>query len=845
MHGGGSKVKEKLSKEQITTNERVPQIFRFAVELNTAAVTDFYCHVTALAARTPSIPHSLVTRNQAKAVGKQNADEPNADDETEPTAASPLTPLPPTPPPKARVLVDSDSDLDLPPAPRSTNTMVKNATVEAIAGKPPIFHEGKCTQAALRQFEVAFANYCTLKAVTEESDKMAVAVGCFRDHKITDWLEMEDERPRILKMTFKEFMTTLRKRVLPKNWERDTRLSMNQRRQAVDESFLDFQTAVRALNSHLTNTDSHLDDGRLHNLLETNMLVELQEDYAADAKAKDEEDFPILARRSRAIAEQRERERERERERKRNATNDGGNERPAKRNGNTNGSPSGGGSGGGSSTMQSNTGGGGGGKRCPKLTTAEAELLNAHHGCRKCRKPYVAHAYETVKTCDFPPATNYKPVTQATINAALAALTAEQRRQFDLPPAPQTKPPPAAAIMNRNVGFNTAAAVLGEIEDPNDSGTTDEGLSERVSPSHRSPHLFWDFRMEVLIHPDVVDRLDLRRFKLHKPEPLGVAIDDPDAEPITMTEYVKFKALSNDLSWESNTVRALIAPNLAVDVILGLPWLERNHIHLPPPPKTPPMKLREKLRKTKADLKLLVTELKAVCAARLERMTASNLFEKVRDVDVVAAVRERIDTLAALAHYQKLGDDLKRRYKPIFEPIPHIDNLPDDVVCEIKMKDAHKTLSKRTYQSPRKYKEAWQTLIQRHLDAGRIRPSSSPHASPAFLIPKADKTALPRWVNDFRELNANTIHDVYPLPRVDDILADCAKGKIWSTIDFMDSFFQTRLHPNSIPYTAVSTPLGLYEWLVMPQGLRNAPSVQQRRHCCTSGTYWENLPRLP
>jgi hypothetical protein len=73
------------------------------------------------------------------------------------------------------------------------------------------------------------------------------------------------------------------------------------------------------------------------------------------------------------------------------------------------------------------------------------------------------------------------------------------------------------------------------------------------------------------------------------------------------------------------------------------------------------------------------------------------------------------------------------------------------------------------------------------------------------------------------------VHDVFPLPCIEDILADCAKGKIWSTIDFTDSFFQTRLHPDSVKYTAVTTPVGLYEWLVMPQGLRNTPSIQQRR----------------
>jgi len=43
-----------------------------------------------------------------------------------------------------------------------------------------------------------------------------------------------------------------------------------------------------------------------------------------------------------------------------------------------------------------------------------------------------------------------------------------------------------------------------------------------------------------------------------------------------------------------------------------------------------------------------------------------------------------------------------------------------------------------------------------------------------------------------------------------------------------NSFFQTQLHPDHVPLTATTTPLGLYEWLVMPMGLKNSPAIHQR-----------------
>ena len=136
-------------------------------------------------------------------------------------------------------------------------------------------------------------------------------------------------------------------------------------------------------------------------------------------------------------------------------------------------------------------------------------------------------------------------------------------------------------------------------------------------------------------------------------------------------------------------------------------------------------------------------------------------------------------------------------------------------------------MATRNYSCPRQYREAFATLIQQRLDLGFIWLSSSAFASPSFIIPKADKTVLPRWVCDYRQLNANTIPDNYCMPHVNDILTECARGKIWATIDMTDSFFQTPMHPDDIHKTAVMTPFGTYEWCVMPMGFRNSPSIHQ------------------
>jgi hypothetical protein len=102
-----------------------------------------------------------------------------------------------------------------------------------------------------------------------------------------------------------------------------------------------------------------------------------------------------------------------------------------------------------------------------------------------------------------------------------------------------------------------------------------------------------------------------------------------------------------------------------------------------------------------------------------------------------------------MENLEQLGVELIDEFKAMFAPISHIDELPTDIYCHIKLKDTYQTVKTRLYSMPCKYRDAWATLIQQHLDVGRIRPSNSAHASPTFIVPKSNSAVLPCWVNDY------------------------------------------------------------------------------------------------
>lgn len=112
------------------------------------------------------------------------------------------------------------------------------------------------------------------------------------------------------------------------------------------------------------------------------------------------------------------------------------------------------------------------------------------------------------------------------------------------------------------------------------------------------------------------------------------------------------------------------------------------------------------------------------------------------------------------------------------------------------------------------------------LEQGVIRPSSSPWSSPIHLVRKKDKSW--RICGDFRRLNSVTIPDRYPLPHIHDFSHGLSGKKIFSKIDLVKAYHQIPIDTVDIPKTAVITPIGLFEYVYMTFGFRNAAQTFQR-----------------
>ena len=116
--------------------------------------------------------------------------------------------------------------------------------------------------------------------------------------------------------------------------------------------------------------------------------------------------------------------------------------------------------------------------------------------------------------------------------------------------------------------------------------------------------------------------------------------------------------------------------------------------------------------------------------------------------------------------------------------------------------------------------------IRYMLEHDIIEPSSSEWSSPCILVPKPDGSY--RFCTDFRKLNSVTKTDSFLIPRIDDCIEKIGCAKFVSKLDLLKVYWQVPLTSRAQRLSAFVTPTGLYQYKVMPFGMKNAPATFQR-----------------
>ena len=143
----------------------------------------------------------------------------------------------------------------------------------------------------------------------------------------------------------------------------------------------------------------------------------------------------------------------------------------------------------------------------------------------------------------------------------------------------------------------------------------------------------------------------------------------------------------------------------------------------------------------------------------------------------------------------------------------------------IETRDA-RPIRQAPYRLPHAYRDQVLDDLKSMQEEGIIESSQSEWSSPMVLVKKKDGTL--RMCIDYRRLNSVSEADAYPMPRIDDLIDSLGKAKYITTIDLTRGYWQVPVAMESRPKTAFTTPLGLFQFRVMPFGLHGAPATFQR-----------------
>ena len=193
---------------------------------------------------------------------------------------------------------------------------------------------------------------------------------------------------------------------------------------------------------------------------------------------------------------------------------------------------------------------------------------------------------------------------------------------------------------------------------------------------------------------------------------------------------------------------------------------------------------------------------------------------KLKNSDILSNIEAKLSHLSSEKGRELAG--ILHKYECIFPDVPQMCSA---AVHDVDVEEAG-PVKQHPYRVGPAKTEKLQAEISYMLENKIVEPSKSNWASPCVLVPKSDGSV--RFCTDFRKVNALTKTDSYPIPRIDDCIDRIGNAAYITKCDLLKGYWCVPLSPRAKEISAFVTPTGLYQYNVMPFGMKNSQATFQR-----------------